>query len=1399
MKKIKLLLAAMAAMVGLGVNAQTWTGNDVANGTFYLYNVGAQKFLNNGDPLQNWGTNAYLQAGFGLDVVIAEVSTGVYTIETKIKNNDTDHYLGSSTWCDAGATNWTFRAVDGETKTYQIIYNGQYLMANEDLNDVEMVGDPGSRVTSTYWKLVTEDDFKAAMEAKAYSTTDPMDVSIFIKGRSFARNDGRNSTWVTSHNGGNWTWIGASNNKYYGNEAWNNTFDVHQAIEGLPDGTYEVQCSGFGTNGTTYIYGNTKTGQLQTDNSTSYGNSKEAKWKAIHEDNAFAGQSTGTFTLSGGNLTVGIKRETNSSQDWAVWDEFRLYYYGLDLSEFAATLATAVAEAEAVEGTIPTAAYNTLAAVVAEQNQTYTSAAAYTAAADAIVAATNTAKAMQANYSRYKSIRTAVLAINDEIDVNTDVEDATNNDDIDAAVGTLRAAFTTYLAGANITDDQIDITAVLIDNASPGISGTTDYWENSGNPSLEHQLYEYWNASGATTTQTIATELPAGYYTLTAVAYTRDNMTATLHAGTNTINLVGCGTVNDRNGGNNWIAQGNGNGVNELTFNLTDATSNLEIGLTADSSTGDHWMCWRSFKLEYLGTNPVSLMTGRYNDALVEAETARDNTEYANVTGSERTDLLNAIAATPSTVAEYETAIENMNDAVAAFKAAKTNYDALVREIAKANALGFDGSTYAATSSTTAATALTNTQSLKVNEYAYVTSQYPYSVALSDTWNSTGTNTEDATFSNEHWSGTTHEYKNQKDNENPAQGWHANSWTLDFNQNVTLPAGSYVFKVAGRRASGNATTMSLVVKQGDTVLGTVSDFPEGSSGLGINTSGETDFTTGEGHTYANGGNGFGWEWRYVKFELNNLATVNIGIHAEATAKYQWISFGDYTLQADNADVAELLAALAEYDAALLTAQNARDNATYDNVDGKEKADLIAAIDADGSLDKTSTSAVEAATTALTNATTAFTAADAVTNYGNLVSAIASAQAIVDANVNVGNGVFQIPTSAQTTLSDAIATASSTKSNAETTATTAATAATTLNEAITAYNNTALTAPADNEVFNVMITTEDNYGFKDTPLTFKADNGGGFFAKGVGVDANRAQQITFTQQTGNQYILSMVNAEGIRVYIATNKTANNEGNKNQIRLTTDAAKALAVEIVPTATTGVFNLRNTEANALLGCQDGDANATGGFYTCGAHNDFVITPATKPIVEVHVAAGKLATRIFPFKPTLPEGVAAYSCAANTGTSLTLEVVDDPAANVPYILYSESGCASTNLTGWGTATADSYTEDYLTGVYTRTVVPVGSYVLQTQNGTQAFYKVNQEGAYSSAYRAYVTVPSAEVKAFGFTLDDMETAIEAARAEGENTVTLRYNVAGQQMQNAQKGLNIIKMEDGSIRKVLVK
>jgi len=811
--KLKTFLVAIAAMVTVGVNAQSWTGNEVAAGTFYLYNVGAGKFLNNGDPNSDWGTNAYLQAGFGMDVVLANVGEGLYTIDTNVSNGGNDHYMNSSTWTDGAATQWQFRAVDGETNTYQIVFDGQYLMATEALNDVEMAANPGSRVTSTYWKLVSEQDFKDAMVAKAYSSTDPMDVSIFIKGRSFARNDGRNNTWVrTYQNANNQKWIEGYNNHYYGNEFWNQTFDIHQEITGLPDGTYEVQCSGFGTNGTTFIYGNTKEGALTTENSAA-GGSRTTAYRLIADENAWAGQTTGTFTLSGGNLTVGLKRTTNKSADWCVYDEFRLYYYGLDLSEFAATLADAVAAAEAVAGTVPTAAYDVLAGVVTENNKTYTTASAYTAAANAIVEATNAAKALQTNYSRYNTVKAAALAISENVvtsEADAAFAAATTNDAINAAVATLRAAFLAELPNVTIPQDPgyIDVTSVMVDNA--GVHTNTDYWTKAGTQNGGYSFgvcnygeCEFYNCNFKFY-QTLA--LTSGTWEFGVTGFHRaGNHKTNFYAGDDKILIPGVGSdvVNNMSAAKDYFDAGNGKV--SLKF-LMEAADNIEIGIDNQDTETDKWTIFRDFTLKYYGAPDYSTYVTRLNDALDATLSGLDelNGKVPAVITNEAASLETTYRdAELANKAAYLAAIELVEGKLTTAQSLEAPYTAYKAAAAAAETEGVEASLL--TTQNEAVEAATTVAAIKdclaEVQYARMTLAVAEKTNVDLTsfiinpgfeegnlngWTNDG-NTPLQAQGNKAFGGTVGEYY--------AERWHVDA-TLDINQTLTyLPAGLYKVSV----------------------------------------------------------------------------------------------------------------------------------------------------------------------------------------------------------------------------------------------------------------------------------------------------------------------------------------------------------------------------------------------------------------------------------------------------------------------------------------------------------------------------------------------------------------------------------------------------------------------------
>ena len=225
-------------------------------------------------------------------------------------------------------------------------------------------------------------------------------------------------------------------------------------------------------------------------------------------------------------------------------------------------------------------------------------------------------------------------------------------------------------------------------------------------------------------------------------------------------------------------------------------------------------------------------------------------------------------------------------------------------------------------------------------------------------------------------------------------------------------------------------------------------------------------------------------------------------------------------------------------------------------------------------------------------------------------------------------------------------------------------------------------------------------------------------------------------------------------------------------------------------------NTAANNYIGSQDA------GVFTVNSHIDFFLKKAEKAVVDLEINKDvKYATRIFPFKPTLPEGVKAYACAELDETTLTLREVADPEMNVPYILYAENG-ANTFLEDWGKGVNLTYNKDLLTGVYEDTAAPEGTYVLQNQPEVDgvAFYVVKPTVVVTvSANRAYLTAPAADagVKAFRFPAEEA-TGINAINALTAGKAEI-FSVAGARIPSLQKGVNIIRTADGKTTKVLVK
>lgn len=937
-----------------------------------------------------------------------------------------------------------------------------------------------------------------------------------------------------------------------------------------------------------------------------------------------------------------------------------------------------------------------------------------------------------------------------------------------------------------IKDANMDIT--------PGLSPWTGGVSICGEARFGSYVSEKYHTANTNIYQTL-TEIPNGKYSVSLQGtYRQDNSStdkAILYVGDQTADLTNHSTIdlssytegNDAAKVQQYLI---GHPDTKATIDnviVTDGT--LTLGVKTDAANANNlWIVYDNFKLTYYGID-LSALQSAYETAKSNAQAAWNlrNTTYVNVTGSEKTALENALttyATCEETQSAYETATSALNTAKDAFINAKANYDLLATEITKATALGVDASTYAATSTTTAATALTNTKNLKVAEYTYVTTTYPHSVSLG-TWA-----TDNAVErSGQHWDGKTGEetskYCEQDD------GWGKDSWSCSYTQDLNLPAGNYVFKVAGRTSAGNST-ISLVVTNKSTSegLGTVNDFPKGDTGLGINKAGATSFDSEDAAGFTNAGAGRGWEWRYVKFTLASDATVTISINGNGYEQYQWIGFCNPTVQTDNEASISLIA----YNIALNDANTAINSTDYKNVTGSEKTELQELIDGDATLDKTNKTAIDAAKSSLETKTTAFT--DAKDAYDAFVAAKATEYE------------NNLPYASATKFA-AIATA-----QAAADATSAADATTKTNAIISAYRkyveSNALAEGVDGAEAIVISDPNMDVTYNSETHKFGAwqvigqTNGniqllsGESFTDGDGKHDYKYADIY--KNDNNAGIQQTVNLEaGTYILTVTARAKNTAGAAFWVFA---GDKKQNIERIGSSG-GVFDrgwndcTLEFEVPEKSGVNIGVQSGNGKDLWWSATRFRLMK--IKEGANMKITDAKWATFVAPFDVTIPDGVTAYTITGVSGTSLVKEVVETTIpANKPVLLNSES---EVNQTFYGKAVAGTPTNGLLTGVYVdNTPATVGTYVLEKHSTDVNFYKVEGAGIVINANRAYLTVP-VSVKMFSLDEDEEPTAIEGIDIAAEEYDAI-YTPTGVKVESLQKGLNIVVKGEKSY-KIFVK
>lgn len=155
--------------------------------------------------------------------------------------------------------------------------------------------------------------------------------------------------------------------------------------------------------------------------------------------------------------------------------------------------------------------------------------------------------------------------------------------------------------------------------------------------------------------------------------------------------------------------------------------------------------------------------------------------------------------------------------------------------------------------------------------------------------------------------------------------------------------------------------------------------------------------------------------------------------------------------------------------------------------------------------------------------------------------------------------------------------------------------------------------------------------------------------------------------------------------------------------------------------------------------------------------------------------ATLVLPYETEIPEGIKVYTLTYASGNkAVATELTGVIPANTPVLINAQDGNYTFKATAKLTTKADKPVSGSLNGVWSEEVVPVGSYVLQNQSGTVAFYRVEAADFKVKANQAYLYAPEAAgAKMLNIDFGGEATAINGVEAEASNANTQVYTIDG--------------------------
>lgn len=612
-------------------------------GTYYLKNVATGKYFAGGS---SWGTHAIVDA-HGIDLGLAVLDDGKYTIDTQLSNKGKQYLNG--VYCDGDAFGWTFaltKTAAGENAV-TISDGTNYLTTAEGTDEVSLAANDDDY---SKWVVLSVEDRMA--ELQTATADNGKDASWLLPGRNFGRNDLRNSKWngTPSINGDNTNMCA---------EKFNTTFDVYQTIS-VPNGLYKVEVQGFYRNGTyadaaakhvdgseqllAAVYANTVETPLQsifteagkvdagvtTDGIDGKFPNKMTEASAFFSAGLYNNVVENVAVVDG-TLTVGVRKSEAVTNDWSIFDNFRITYYGEieDLTVYKDTYDTALAAAQAaladeandvVTGVERTA----LEAAITANTTVEETKDAYVAATTALNEAAATFKAATAAYQALEDARVAYAfdanaypyASSTKLAVLNEALAATPGyaDEAKVMTNAIVVAARDYVESNAVAEEQgaVDFTEDIVNpNAENGTEGwTVSLGEGSGGKigvlnrepftdaagSSTHSYFDggNWDANAWDVSVSQEVTLPSGEYLLTVTSRASSDMASfQLFANDESVKMKHVGNVGELfdRGWNDCF----------LVFNVHEDNTPVAIGVQGVADVLHQWMSFTRFRLVRLG------------------------------------------------------------------------------------------------------------------------------------------------------------------------------------------------------------------------------------------------------------------------------------------------------------------------------------------------------------------------------------------------------------------------------------------------------------------------------------------------------------------------------------------------------------------------------------------------------------------------------------------------------------------------------------------------------------------------------------------------------------------------------------------------------------------------------